>query len=321
MSAPASRTPAGEDGGPLAAETELEAARRELDTAARTYADAVRRIYGPKTASKERVPTFRAAYSDRTALLMAVMCRYAYTRFEADEAGTRLLKLQLRAHGFALRGAFASGGTEGFVAENAEMAILAFRGTTDEADWRTNLDAKRPKTLVVQGRPPVCVHEGFHRAFCAVADPVLGLVGPIKGKPIYITGHSLGGAVAVVATASMPRDEIAACYTFGAPRVGDRGLDAYVKPPHYRIVNGWDVVPLVPFTLMGFHQGGDPRFIREGSEDAARWNRPIGRALFINVVLLWVLLFRRTPIGVRDHSIELYGQILFRIARARSGWK
>jgi hypothetical protein len=303
------------------AEREIEDARDRLDVAAKSYAAAVGKVFGPRTGSKEKVPTFRAAYSDRTALLMAVMCRYAYTRFEVDDAGTRLLKLQLRAHGLRLRGAFAAGGTEGFVAENSEMAILAFRGTTDDTDWRTNLKSRRPNTIVVEGRPPVCVHEGFHLAYSVVAAQVRTLVGPISGKPIYITGHSLGGAVAVVAAASMPRDEIAACYTFGAPRVGDRGLDAYVKPPHYRIVNGWDVVPLAPLTLMGFHQGGDARYIKAGIDDAARWNRPIARTLFINLVLLWVLLLRRTPIGVRDHSIELYGQILFRIARSRGGWK
>lgn len=300
----------------------IDEAEAALRAAAKAYGEAVGAVWGPKTGSKERVPTFRAAYADRTALLMAVMCRYAYTRFEATAAGERLLRLQLSPHGLKLKGAFAAGGTEGFVAENDELAILAFRGTTDAADWRTNLDAKRLTSLAeVPGRPAVCVHQGFHRAYTAVEEPVRALLDGIRDKPIYITGHSLGGAVAVVATACLARDEIAACYTFGAPRVGDRSLDAIVKPPHYRIVNGWDVVPLVPFVAMGFHQGGDPRYIKAGSEDAARWNRPVLRTLFIDLVFLFTVLLRRTPWGVRDHAIELYGQILFRIARARGGWK
>jgi pimeloyl-ACP methyl ester carboxylesterase len=248
------------------------------------------------------------------------MCRYAYTHFES-EAGTKLLKLQLRTHDLTLRGAFATGGTEGFVAENDKMAILAFRGTTDQADWNTNLKTKSPRTIVVEGRPPVCVHEGFFRAYSAVAEEVRRLLDGVQGKPIYITGHSLGGAVAVVATASLPRDEIAACYTYGCPRVGDRSLDAYVKPPHYRIVNGLDVVPLIPFTVMRYHHGGDARYIKLRSAEAARWNRPVARALLVNLVALSVVLLRKTPAGVRDHSIELYCQILFGIARARGGWK
>ena len=148
-----------------------------------------------------------------------------------------------------------------------------------------------------------------------------GLLAGISGKPIYVAGHSLGGAVAVVASAMIGRDEVAACYTFGSPRVGNRTFDVYVKPPHYRIVNGWDVVPLVPFTLMRYNHGGDPRYITRRSEDVARWNRPILRALFVNLVAAATLPFTRNLAGVRDHSIGLYVDLLYRITRARSSWR
>ena len=45
-------------------------------------------------------------------------------------------------------------------------------------------------------------------------------------KPLYVTGHSLGGAVATVAAKKLAHPGgIAACYSFGAPRVGGRRLD------------------------------------------------------------------------------------------------
>lgn len=68
---------------------------------------------------------------------------------------------------------------------------------------------------------------------------------------------------------SLSGDEIAACYTFGSPRVGDRSFDGYVKPPHYRVVNPFDAVPLVPFRFMRYSHGGDPRYIKKGQAEAA----------------------------------------------------
>ena len=53
----------------------------------------------------------------------------------------------------------------------------------------------------------------------------------------YITGHSLGGALAQIASAALSRDNLAACYTFGSPRVGTAGFDEQVKCPHYRVIN------------------------------------------------------------------------------------
>lgn len=301
-------------------ETRFRTASAELRGAADRYAEIIAQGFG-QAGTAERVPTFRAYYSDRTAVLMAVMCRYAYTVFEQDRTNARLLHLQVESHGLKVKGRFAAGGTEGFVAESPEMVILAFRGTTDKADWRTNLRARNPKTVLVKGRPPVCVHEGFLRAYEAVQAEVERLLAGVKDKPIYITGHSLGGAVAVVAAMSLARDEIAACYTFGAPRVGDRSFDEYVKAPHYRVVNGLDAVPLVPFSIMRYSHGGDPRYIRKGQVDAARWNRPVLRAILVNFVAMIELVFRKTPAGIRDHSIELYGEILYRIAVERGGWK
>ena len=55
---------------------------------------------------------------------------------------------------------------------------------------------------------------------------------------LYVTGHSLGGALAQRATAALDRDTLAACYTFGSPRVATLAFDRLDKAPHYRVVNG-----------------------------------------------------------------------------------
>src|SRR5258708_6267162 len=78
----------------------------------------------------------------------------------------------------------------------------------------------------------------------------------------YIPGHARGGPLAQIASAALARDNLAACYTFGSPRVGTADFDREVKCPHYRLVNDWDVVPGAPppwFT--GYRHTGDPRLL------------------------------------------------------------
>lgn len=266
----------------------------------------------------DNLPTHRAYYSDRTAFLMALLSSFAYTRFEIDDGAS--LRPQLELVGLDLVGWFAEGETEGYVAESRDLAVLVFRGTTSGTDWKTNL---RVKTLVYATRPdeaPVLVHQGFLNAWRRVDGKVGALITTTGAKPLYITGHSLGGAVAVVASALLDSARLAACYTFGAPRVGNRTFDLYVKPPHYRVVNGWDVVPLAPFAvLMRFAHGGDPRYIRAASTDVARWNRPVLRALGVAIFALVTFPFTGSIHGVRDHAIGLYADILRRIAATQAG--
>ncbi len=55
---------------------------------------------------------------------------------------------------------------------------------------------------------------------------------------------------------------LAACYTFGAPRVGDKGFASSLRIPVYRLVNPLDPVPLVPGRLRGYRDVGDEESLR-----------------------------------------------------------
>jgi triacylglycerol lipase len=177
----------------------------------------------------QAIPTWRAAYSDRTCALMAVFCQLAYVPFEQvqppptprspklEKAGGRMeLTARLATGGFTLIEVFNKDDTQAFLAVSAEFAVLAFRGTTDFADWVTNLNALKTPLPGVAG---VSVHRGFLGAYDCCADDILTAVNdhvpPDLG--LYITGHSLGGALAQIASAALERDNIAACYTFGSP--------------------------------------------------------------------------------------------------------
>ncbi|MCY3698379.1 MAG: lipase family protein [Gemmatimonadetes bacterium] len=175
----------------------------------------------------------------------------------APEAERRNQKLRaaLACGGFQLVGSVLydpGTDTQGFVAvrrddEGTGMAVICFRGTTRIRDWMTNLDIapqsiENPRT----GAPIGNMHKGFHNAYRSVHGQIGERLKGLEDLPLYITGHSLGGALAVVATWYQSSQRLAACYTFGAPRVGDQGLIDRFKTPIYRIVNGPDPVSLVP---------------------------------------------------------------------------
>jgi hypothetical protein len=152
--------------------------------------------------------------------------------------------------------------TQAFLAvRDEQFAVLAFRGTANLQDWRINLDAIR---VPLPGVPGVTVHRGFLDAFeCCRAEIGAAVDANVPSTlGLYITGHSLGGALAQIASAVLERDNLAACYTFGSPRVGTVGFDLQVKCPHYRVVNNWDLVPGVPWPLFrGYSHTGDPRLL------------------------------------------------------------
>lgn len=108
---------------------------------------------------------------------------------------------------------------------------------------------------------PGCkVHSGFQKAWKGVSGQVMNSVKALSKQHKYrvsITGHSLGGALATLAAASLRHDGIVAdAYTYGSPRVGNMVFANYVSSPAmgatHRMAHDADVVTFVPFALFGF---------------------------------------------------------------------
>lgn len=119
------------------------------------------------------------------------------------------------------------------------FAVLVFRGTSGPlSTWRFNLDAA-PAAWPGGGR----VHRGFKTIFRNIWPEMAGELQRVR-KPLFYTGHSLGGALAILAAASLPPRAV---YTFGAPRVGDAGFIAALRPARiFHVVNPNDLITTLP---------------------------------------------------------------------------
>ena len=195
-----------------------------------------------------------------------------------------------------------------------DMAVVSFRGTENERDWITNLrysltPADSPQAEVRESTGKV--HRGFFDAFRSVRGQVDRYMPCAKGLPIFVTAHSLGGALATLGAAHLSGWDVAACYTFGAPRVGNKGFPRSLRTPVFRFVNPVDPVPHIPTPLRGYrHAGVQKKLGRTSPSDTLREIRD-------GFVRLWRLargqelsLYRVYDTVDRWHNIRVYREKL-----------
>jgi len=142
----------------------------------------------------------------------------------------------------------------GHVAASKNEVIIACRGTQPQhiSDLLADLDTI-PKSHGVGW-----VHEGFRRYARYILDDVLDWVKKNKGKDIYVTGHSLGAAMALYITQELEYAgyQPKMLMSFGQPRLGNDAYVAQIKTTHYRFVNCNDMVTHVPPSALLFKHHG-----------------------------------------------------------------
>ena len=280
------------------------------------------------------------------------------------------MKKLLSSSGFTLLDVINISETQGFVCRRnvtnePPYLVLAFRGTEKKiSDWLT--DARCVPT--VEGKAKV--HSGFLEAFTkkrasngttvkkAVED-ILALpeANDPDGEPLplFITGHSLGGALALLATKLVAPNVNGACYTFGAPRIGNYEYFRFLKTPVYRIVNSSDIVPRVPpgaimmglilvvqgFSwlssfappvstvldkleefldkLSGYRHVGDLRYLSDIAEGRFATVRLLSNPPAIDrVAWMWKRLAKSIFVPVKRHSMTIYRKKVLQIANDRN---
>lgn len=231
----------------------------------------------------KNLPNNRIAYSDRTAWLMACFSELAYIRFNSPfsnekqeeliteclekihqetkkpmllslldivgydpKAELERLKLELDLLNAKLENTFDSEGTQAILISTDNFIVLSFRGTESTSVKDIKTDIKAAMTQCETGGK---VHRGFKAAFEAVEMDIQNTLNQEewRNKPLFITGHSLGGALATIAAKRLKHEgNIAGCYTYGAPRVGDEEWISGIKTQVNRVVNAADCVTMLP---------------------------------------------------------------------------
>ncbi len=157
---------------------------------------------------------------------------------------------------------FEKGSTECYVANNDRFAIVAFRGSEISrkrekrdlnevvADLKTDIDFR-----LTDWERGGKVHRGFKEALDEVWPDLLAHIREIQGKgcKIWVTGHSLGGALATLFAGRY--GTVQGVYTFGAPRVGNEDFREHFDRDIYRFVNNRDIVPRLPPPGLYVHVG------------------------------------------------------------------
>jgi len=187
-----------------------------------------------------------------TALFLAAICSQTYVQFANKETGAFI-----KPDHYELVGAIVTSelGIEndhyGFVLTSPNNTILAFRGSSTSIDWVYDFIAQQTEYLPAKNAGQT--HKGFSDIYYTLRQQVIELLSQCDSdKPLYITGHSLGGALATLAALDIavntPFRKIIV-YTFGAPRVGDPAFVRaynYTVPIHWRFQNKYDIVPHLP---------------------------------------------------------------------------
>jgi predicted lipase len=145
----------------------------------------------------------------------------------------------------------------GFALTSSQRNLIVLRGTQTPREWIANLQTSQvdySQAGVQQGR----IHRGFSRLYGKLSQQILQAAQRFSSAPTYVTGHSLGGALATLAAADLAANATRLkgqiqLYSYASPRVGDSAFARFylsLVPNSYRVVNLADMVPEVPPSII-----------------------------------------------------------------------
>jgi hypothetical protein len=183
----------------------------------------------------------------------------------ADAEGREAYRSTL---GLETAGLLSVGNTQGYVLSDDGNIVVAMRGSERPTsidglkDWLlTNannflvLPEGRIGTDFAAAGVGARFHRGFMNALADIWDPLCaGVEAELKKKerPLWVTGHSLGGALALLAAWRFEQKFLSVhrVFTYGAPMVGNEtavaAIDKAFEGRIFRFVDMPDVVPHLP---------------------------------------------------------------------------
>jgi hypothetical protein len=263
------------------------------------------------------------AYSDSSTVAM-IMARMGLQSNHCREVAEVVDAMFISSHAFIVQ------------SRDGRVVILCYRGTEpmNFINWLTDADVCPETVAIPFAQPPETfkVHGGFYRNVRATRHEVVHALeraldgrsvlakgGPVSNRmeALYITGHSLGAAMAAMMGVMLRTERayqpiartLRAVYTFGQPMIGDPGFaaacdaDEFLSRNVVRFVYGNDVVAQLPPTASG-------RFAHFGREwhggpgqphPVARPTRQLGNLAGLAVA----------PIAFVTHQLRLFRNIPF----------
>ncbi len=275
-------------------------------------------------------------FSAKNALLFARLANSAYGTREEAEAAVKQLGFS-DFHWIDLTKQFRNVYAIG--ASCDKFAVVAFRGTKNTKDWMTDLYAT-PVSFrwIFENGPGVGnIHAGFGHAVrdawrkvSAAAEEMIPSPTAAKNleglsteaqRTLWLTGHSLGAALAVLTGAAFSMWELArirpvnGIYTFGQPRIGlyefCGNYDHMLKGKTFRFINKEDLVPRVPFRgwdyadvgqMIHFTKSGEPKL------ESTEWTNFLSRTFQSFKDFFHIATNLQTDVG--DHAMNGYLQLV-----------
>jgi len=202
-----------------------------------------------------------------------------------------------------------------FVQDRGDCVVVGIQGSRQEKDFVQDAECWFTDFPDEKSGQVACMHHGFFQDWQALKPRVLEIVHGMmpadpRGKPIFIGGHSLGGAVSLPCAFDLDRAglTIGGVYTFGQPRVGDKIFaqiyDQVLRDRTFRIVNENDIVPRVPGVLAGYRHCGTEILLF----NPVGWgvNPSIWMKLLSDALGLWVAYRKKCDVLITEHFIAAY---------------
>ena len=217
----------------------------------------------------------------------AGIAQSVYPTYSQQPQSEWALNLAARVERFHVRdaapvvGESAEGCSGVYARDGYEALVIAIRGTQPQSllDVVTDISSLRLADSVFPGAR---VAQGFSEHASQLSEQVIGDCQRARRErlPIWLVGHSLGGAAAYILASHCIQAGIAVagCTTFGSPRPGDRAFASVLgdrftlmRCNHQRWVNGNDLITMLPpIGTRGFRHVGQPYYLTSKNQpDAA----------------------------------------------------
>lgn len=209
----------------------------------------------------EGADAVRASRKDGPELIRTAIVMQRHTEIvstsKISEIGPKLARKGYTLVGKVIEGGRGSG-LQAYVAVGGGHVVVAFRGTKSDTLKETIQNIKTDAKFVRMAKlgfskkySKIKVHKGFYDEYAAVRDEILSRVRKHKGKPIYVTGFSLGGALASLCALDLKERVGGDVHGFflGNPRVGGEEFRAAMGKSvgkTLRVALNLDIVPKVP---------------------------------------------------------------------------